>query len=156
MAIETVDQLSLKIRVSMGSSKELLEPEEYNFASSQALNELGWSLPINDPKRIYWIIERGKRHSLDILRTQAANKFRYKDLSLNHRFNHYNSLINDLDAKFEKALDTDPDLLGISDMFMVFGTYIENGIVYDQYGNDISKILNSEGIDNDGYRHRIV
>lgn len=156
MSIETIDQLIGRINVSMGSSRELLEPEEYEFAASQALNELGWSLPISDLKKVYWIIERGKRHSLDVLRTQSANKFKYKDLSLNHRFNHYDALIKDLDNKFEKAMDTDPDLLDVSDTFSIFGTYVENGIVYDQYGNDISKILNENEIDNDGYRHRIL
>lgn len=155
MAIETSDQLVSEVTISLGSSSELIGAEGYEFAVSQALNELGWSFPV-DGKKAYWAVQRTKRHCLDILRTQSAHKFRYKDLSLNHRFNHYNAMIEDLDKKFEKALDTDPDLLDVADMFKVFGTYVENGIVVDQYGNDISKIIYDLGIDNEGYRKRYM
>lgn len=153
MAIETTEQLINQIKVSMGSSRGLLEPEEYSFAASQALNELGWSLPTSDSLQVYWLVQRGKRHSLDILRTVTAHKFKYKDLSLNHRFDHYNALIKDLDEKFAKALE---DMLLDVDFAKMFGTYIENGIIYDQYGNDISKILHDNDIDNEGYRYRIL
>lgn len=155
MTIETSEQLISEVKLSLGSSSELIGAEGYEFVVSQALNELGWSLPV-DGKKAYWAVQRGKRHCLDILRTQSAHKFRYKDLSLNHRFNHYNAMVENLDKKFEKALDTDPDLLDIADMFRVFGTYVENGFVYDQYGNDISKIMQDFGVDNEGYRYRIL
>ena len=157
MAIETNEQFISKVQTSLGSSSELVGAEGYSFAISQALNELGWSLPASG-KKAYWLVERGKRHCIDILRTQSANKFRYKDLALNHRFNHYNAMIEDLDKKFEKALDSDPDLLDVDadSIFKVFGTYVENGFVYDQYGNDVTKILQDLNVDNEGYRHRIL
>ena len=155
MTIEESSQHVNKIKTAMGSSSSLLESGELDFAALQALNELGWKYPISEPKKEYWAIQRGKRHAIDILRVQAARKFQFKSLSLQHTFRHYHDLIQEMDDDFEKALNSDPLLMDISPESM-FGLSIENGIVYDQYGNDISKVLNYNNVDNEGFRHRIM
>ena len=33
-----------------------------------------------------------------------------------------------------------------------FGTYLDNGFIYDQYGNDVTRLMKDLGEDNDGYR----
>lgn len=155
MSIEGSGELISKVKTSLGSSSGLLEPEELEFAALQATNELNWGYPIKEPKKIYWCVQRGKRHALDVLRVQSARKFQFKSLSLQHTFQHYHSLIREMDEDFQKALDTDPELMDIP-MEAMFGLSLENGIVYDQYGRDVSKILNYYDIDNEGFRHRIM
>jgi len=151
MTISTTSEFVTEIEKAISSSASYLESEETEFAATQALRELGFSLPVDNKKKEYWCIERGKRHALDILRTVSAHKFKYKQLSLNQRFEHYNTLLDKMDADFEKALNSDPDLMDI-DVTKFFGVYLENSIVYDQFGNDISKELNYYGIDNEGFR----
>ncbi len=141
MSINNIYDLMERVQLSLGGSSSLLGEEEVEFSASQSLNELGFKIPIKNPKKILWSIERGKRHCLDILRIQSAHRFKYKQLSLNHRFNHYDALIKDMDERFEKALNTDPDLMDIP-FSGIMGHYISNGFVYDQFGNDVTKQMN--------------
>ncbi len=145
MSIASSGELIKGIRASLGSSAELLGSGEYEYAAYQALNELGFKYPIESRTLQLWGIERGKRHAIDILRIQAAHRFKYKQLSLNHRFNHYNAILKEMDDKFDKAKDSDLELsFGEDDNLIAgsYGTYIENGFVYDQFGNDITKLVN--------------
>ncbi len=151
MTISTINEFTTEIEKAISSSASYLEPEELEFAATQALRELGFSLPIDNKKKEYWCIERGKRHALDILRTVSAHKFKYKQLSLNQRFTHYDALINKMDSDFEKALNSDPDLLDI-DMTQFFGVYLGNNMIYNQFGEDVSKELGYYEIDNEGFR----
>jgi hypothetical protein len=153
MTIAGSGEFIAKIKTAMGSSAGLLESGEFQFAALQALNELEWNYPIDAQKKEFWAIKRGYRHALDILRVQSAHKFQFKQLSLQHRFRHYDALIQSMDEEFNRALDKDPTLWDVS-LDKVFGVYEDNGFVYDQYGNDITKILFDLGVDNNGYRYR--
>lgn len=132
--IEDEFELIEKIQLSLGLSSDLLTPEGLEFSALQAVNELGYKFPISDPTKKIWALKRGKRHALDILRIQSAHRFRYKQLALNHRFNHYHALIQEMDKEFEDMLD---DLALSSSLTM----YIESGFVYDSFGNDITKYV---------------
>ncbi len=134
MSIESSGEFIDFIKRSLGASSSLLEPEEYEHAALQALNELGWSYPIDDSRRQFWAIKRGKRHSLDIIRNSAADEFKYKQISLNQRFEHFNTLIRELDQEFYDALNEDPILLDV-DMTNFFGQYLGNGLYYDEFGH---------------------
>jgi len=151
MSISNSGEFIDVIKKSLGSSSSLLEPEEFEFAATQALNELDWGYPISDRKKEFWCTQRGKRHALDLLRVVSAHRFKYKQMSLGQRFEHYETMIEKLDQDFEKALNSDPVLLDIS-LENTFGVYLENGFLYDQFGNDRSKLLHDLGIDNDGFR----
>lgn len=155
MAISSSGDLINKISMALGSSSGLLEVNELEFAASQAINELNWSYPVEEPKKEYWCVQRAKRHAIDILRVQSARKFQFKNLSLQHTFRHYHDLIKEMDDEFVKALDSDPLLMNISPEAM-FGLSIGNGFVFDQYGNDITKILDYYDVDNEGFRTRYV
>ena len=140
MSILDLDDLVERVQISLGTSASLFQEAELEFCCEQAVLELGTSFPIEKSALQLWIIERAKRHSLDILRIQSAHRFKYKQLSLNDRFNHYNALIQDMDAKFENALNTDPDLLNIP-FSGVMGFYIRNGFVYDKFGNSMEHMF---------------
>lgn len=156
MTLNKRNDLVLKIQSSLGPSSELLEPTEFEFAANQALAELGWKYPITDLRKEYWCIQRGKRHALDLLRIVSAHRFKYKQISLNHRFDHYDRMIQSMDDQFEKARKTDPVLAEAEFDAGVFGVYIANNFIYDQTGNDVTKLLYENSIDNKGYRYRYI
>src|SRR6056297_1679867 len=100
MSVSSTTEFSQYIELALRGLTNKLGPEYLDFAGEQALNELGWSLPISDQVKSYWLIQRGKRHALDILRTESAFKFKYKQINLNQRFEHLDRLINVLDETF--------------------------------------------------------
>lgn len=154
--MQTINELKNTVLSAAGGLGAYLETDQLDFAVNQAVRELGFSFPITNNTKEYWIIERSKRHVLDVLRTASAYKFRYKQIYLNQRFEHLNTLLEKMDEEFKDALNNEPDLLNV-DIFKTFGTYIDNGIIYDQFGNDISRVLIQEyAEDNDGYRERYV
>lgn len=127
--INDIHELVERVQLSLGLSANLVTPEGLEFAASQGIDELHYKFPISDPTKKIWAVKRGKRHVLDILRVQSAHRFRYKQLALNHRFNHYHALLQEMDEEFAEMMD---DLV-------VNSFYIESGFVYDKYGNDITK-----------------
>ena len=140
--IDSIEDLIERLQISLGTSKTLLSEEEFDFAVSQAQNEMRLKFPIVDGKRQLWGIERSKRHALDLLRIQSAHRFKYKQLSLNDRFNHYDRMIKDMDEKFEHAMNSDPDLWDIAPEGML-GFYVDNGFVYNKYGEDMTKFIHT-------------
>lgn len=163
MALSNITELIEEISSSLGTSAILLSDEgspaestRLNFAANTAVRELRMTLPVSDNKKIYWLVERGKRHALDFLRIASAHKFKYKQISLNHRFEHYNKLIEMMDKAFKEAKKDDPALADVDafgDGTGGMGIYLSNGFVYDQFGNDITRILDDLNYDNEDYRH---
>lgn len=146
MAIENVEDFKSQLEGSLGGAYEHLKVKEIDFAITQALGELGWNLPITDIRKCAWALKRGRRHALDVICTTSAHKFKYKQINLNQRFEHYFSLVKSMDEEYQRALEHDPALLDV-DPVGIFGTYINNGFVYDQFGNDVTKYLHSLGVD---------
>lgn len=151
MSLADLSTLKEYITTALSDLSSRLEDHHIEFAANQALDELCFSLPITNSTRSYWTIQRGKRHALDLLRTAAAFRFKYKQISLNQRFEHLDKIIEKMDTDFQKAMDNDPNLMDL-DIDEMFGTYLGNGILTDQFGNDVSRLMKDLGYDNDGYR----
>ena len=153
--ITDLDGFTEAIGIALGdlSGKLDIAGEQLEFAADQAIDETGFSYPFTGTAK-FWAIQRGKRHAVDILRTTAAYKFKYKLISLNQRFDHLDKMIEGLDEVWYKALEKDPALIGIGiDISQTFGTYVGNGFIYDQAGNDLTRLMKQEyGEDNNGYR----
>jgi len=150
MAIPDKANFKEQLSSGLGNAYTLLEPEQVDFAINQALNELSWTLPIKDPGKSAWAIKRAIRHGLDIIRIGAAHKFKYKQISLNQRFDHYNTIIKMMDQEFKEGLENDPALISI-DPSSAFGVYVRNGFVYDQFGKDVTRQLFDAGYDIHSY-----
>jgi len=153
MSLADETELADQITTSLGALKEVIEGDDVDFAAETTIKELGLDLPFDgDPPRLeYWIIQRGKRHALDIMRINAAYKFKYKQINLNQRFEHLDKVVNKMDEKFEEALENDPALAGIIPSLTellgpraVGGDYLPSGFVYDDYGNDVTAIVFNE------------
>lgn len=136
MAISSLSQYQEKVSYAIGDASNILSTEEILSALNRALNELSWSLPVTNQNKEFWLIERGQRHCLDILRSSSAHKFKYKQINLSHRFEHYNTMVDTMDRKFITALDNDPALATTNgaNLFM----YINSGFDYGELGEDLT------------------
>lgn len=139
MAIVLLDQLVLeeKVLILLGSTATAVSAESVTLACEMALGELHWTLPLTDPIKCFWTIERAKRYTLFVLLTESAYKFRFKEIHLHNRFAQYQKLIEYMDKMFAKALEDNSELFD-TDNWGNFGEYISSGFVYDYLGNDIT------------------
>ena len=99
-----------------------------------------WALPIAHPLKVHWVIERSVRHSVFILMLEAARKFRYKQIHLQNRFEHYNKILTLMDELYAKAKVENPELFSDSvfadsDTLCNWITYIPNARQYNNLGN---------------------
>lgn len=124
----------------------LLGTDQLSHACSKAMRELGASYPVTNDDVEYWAVERGKRHFLDIIRTLVAYKFQYKKIYLNQRFEHYHAILQELDKRFKEAQESDPSLLGV-DPVGLFGIYVKNNFIYDEFGHDITHWADALNLD---------
>ena len=143
MAIVDLDTLLEQTQPLMGTAWELVTLAGREQAAQQALDELGWGLPVTESRQGYWTIERTKRHILYILLIQHAERFRYKQIHLQQRFDNYLRLITQADELFAKAIEDDLGGLFPIDMDLAqFAEYgflqIPAGFVYNQLGRDLT------------------
>ncbi len=136
--ITSSDDLIVILKVQLSSLASLITPEGYELVCSQAEQELGWSYPITDPTRLFWLVKRASRHALALLEIASANKFKYKQVNLQHRFEHFKALIEEMDQEFEKAMASNMGLFSGVDSYRMFGTKIDAGFAYTKFGKDIT------------------
>lgn len=128
-----------------GLSSNLTDPEDYYNALDQATRDTQWDAPWTTDFKEKWILERAKRHIFFFMATESAHKFKYKQISLNHRFEHYFSLVKFMDKQFEDEKERNPsefpddlDIAGVSDV-QLYGTKIDAGFQYEpQTGRDFT------------------
>ena len=137
MALANEEELVSFVKDTMGASYEKVTDDGFKRASSQAQAELHWSLPLNDPFKEYWLVERTKRFVTNILLFESAHKFQYKKISLQHRFAQYIQLIKLMDAEFKAALEDNPDTFDTG-VWPNLAFYLTNGFQYDTDGEDLT------------------
>ena len=124
---------------TLGSLYALLSSGAVEQAITTALREVGWDLPVEstDKDRCFWTVERARRHCLDMVRTEAAYKFDYKQVKLSNRFHQLDKMITDMDARFEEARLAMPSLFSSgTNTVAQFGSYITPGFAYSNTGID--------------------
>lgn len=119
-----------------GLSSSLVDAD-YSNAIDQAERDTGWSMPQTAAFNLKWMIERSKRHLFFFLLSEAASKFRFKEIHLQQRFEHYRELIDKMDKDFEKAQDEYAfEFAGVS-AYQQFGHKVDSGFSYEpQTGRD--------------------
>ncbi|MCE5226091.1 MAG: hypothetical protein LLG05_09580 [Porphyromonadaceae bacterium] len=138
MEIKDADDLTEYVKVQLSSLSTLITDTGYELVCEQAIQELGWSYPVTNPTKLLWLIKRATRYALNILLIASANKFKYKLVNLQHRFDHFKSLIDTMDKEFETALSSDVALFAGVETFRMFGTKVDAGFSYDANGKDIT------------------
>jgi hypothetical protein len=130
-------ELEMLVQRQVKGLDSYLDQIDYTEAVENAERETGWTLPTTSAEKINWLIERAKRHIFFMLMSESAHKFKVKQYSLHHRFDHYHAIIKEMDKKYEAYLEQlpiDPDV-GIA----IGGTKIDAGFQYEEdTGEDLT------------------
>ena len=113
-----------------GLTNYLASPD-FSNACDDASRETGFTFALSTDFQIHWVKDRAKRHLFFYLLTEAAHKFKYEQINLQHRFEHYRRLVRDMDYRYQKALEENYlEFSGASEV-NIFGTKIDAGFQYD-------------------------
>ena len=137
----STDELVEIVENLMGASYDKVSDEGKVLACDLAQTELEWSLPQTDSFRLYWIVQRARRHLVYILLCETAHKFRFKEIHLHNRFKQYHQLVELMDDEFQKAIDARPldfDHLASNTTDGAFGLYVTSGFNYNYAGEDLT------------------
>lgn len=134
----TKTQLILKLQKEVKGLHQYLVNEDYENAADDAVNEFGMSYPVSDQTVEYWIKKRAKRHIFYYLMSESAHKFKFEQINLQHRFDHYYKLIEMEDEQFATFMEERIDLFAGVDSYQLFGTKVDAGFAYDEVGKDIT------------------
>ena len=134
------DQLITTLKEEVKNLTTYLEsPIDYQNAINDALRETGWTLPVETNFKIYWTKQRARRHLFFMLLTESAHKFKYKQINLQQRFDHYSKLIKNMDEAFVAIQESRPEEFSGVDPFKAFGTVAGTGFAYEPLtGRDIT------------------
>ena len=144
MALSSVDDVIERVNYLLSEAWTALDGTDQEFIVAQALDELNMSLPETSAQRCYWIIERTKRHAIYRFVVTEAERFRYKQIYLQQKFDNYFRLIQQADERFAEALENDisgifPDDVIDGEAFAKYGfLFNPAGFVYDQIGRDLT------------------
>ena len=138
LEIDPTDDMAYNNRgnayVAIGKEKQAIS--DYTNAIESAEQELGWTLPISDSYQQLWIKNRSKRYLFFFLLTESAHKFKFEQINLQHRFDHYKELIKSMDEEFQKELEARPEKFSNVSATHLFGTQINAGFKNDALGRD--------------------
>lgn len=132
----TENQAKVAFVLEMKSVSSLFSVDEIDRLVDKTTSELGWSFPLSTRFKKYWFIERMKRHGYWMLLTEAAHKFKYKQVNLQHRFEHYKFIVAEVDKNFQAAIAENPAEMAGVDPVQMFGHTIAAGFSYDEFGSD--------------------
>ena len=145
MAIADTTELTARLAALMGSAWSTLSADAQAAVIAQAGEELGWVFPILVSRKAYWMVERCKRHTLYTTLVLQAERFQYKQIKLQQKFDNYFKIISAMDAEFAQAMEEEPALMDISALDdatseLLAKGFMANpaGFVYDQIGQDLT------------------
>ncbi len=130
---ELLDQLKMEVK---GLTAYLTDPTDYENAIADAIRETGWAMPVSTGFRELWIKNRAKRHLFFYLYSESAHKFKYEQINLQQRFEHYGKIIAVMDVQFEGAIEGNPAEFANVSAVQMFGTKIDAGFQTDPFGRD--------------------
>lgn len=136
--------LELKQRVK--GLYKYLDKVDYDNALDDASRETGWTFPVSEDIKILWILKRATRHLYSYLLSESAHKFKYEQINLQQRYEHYRQLVIDFDKEFTIFVEERIDLFAGVDPFKMFATKIDAGFSYDIVGNEDTYNKNNEVI----------
>lgn len=134
----TRQELILKLEKEFKGSHKYLIKEDYENASTDAINEFGTTYPVSGQLLELWVKKRAKRHLFYYLLTESAHKFKFEQINLQHRFDHYSKLVEFEDKQFAEFMEEHPELFTDAATYKLFGTKIDAGFAYTESGVDIT------------------
>ena len=113
-----------------------LDYSDYTNACDDASRETGFVFPASTDFQIRWLKDRAKRHIFFYLLSESAHKFKYEQINLQHRFEHYRSIVKDMDERYAVAQEEFYIEFSGASSVNVFGTKIDAGFQYGRTGRD--------------------
>ena len=151
--LATADDLVDLLKIQLSSLSTLITEDGYELVCNQAEAELGWSYPVTNPTKAYWMLQRAIRHALNMLRIASAKSFKYKLINLQQKFDHYQKMIETMDVEFTAAVSSDVALFAGMESYKMFGTKIDAGFAYDTDGTDLTydwdRLVNFSPLENE-------
>lgn len=138
-----MDELLSALRLHLKGLAELFDDPMLSEALSSAIKELGWTVPTTSSFQQYWLLERAKRACVSMMCLDTAYAFKFKQINLQHRFDHFIELIKEMDKQFELAKKEHPDefvddasiaAMTATERISSFGDYHGAGFAYDVAG----------------------
>lgn len=116
-----------------------LDSDDYSNACDDASRETGFSFPVADGFQTFWVKTRAKRHIFFYLLSESAHKFKYEQINLQHRFDHYRNIIEYMDEQYALALEEHALEFAGATGINALGTKIDAGFAYQpQTGRDLT------------------
>jgi hypothetical protein len=137
VSIQDLTDFTDQVSIELGSLASKVSVDAFEAASNKVYNEVQWAYPISDPFKVFWALERGKRHLIQIFLIESAHKFKYKQIHLNQRFDHYLLLIKKMDEDFLLAIEENPEAFPTPAGGVPFPAYIANTFTYDFLGRSL-------------------
>jgi len=139
--VTTQAEMIVLMKAEVKGLTSYLDDVDYTNATNDAAGETGWAFPVTDNFKIYWMKQRSKRHLYEYLLTESAHKFKYEQINLQHRFEHYSKLIKRMDEDFVNIQEARPDQFADVAASRLFGTKVDAGFAYvPQTGQDITYV----------------
>ena len=127
----TSDEMIVQLQAEVKGLTSSLATADYTNAITAAERDTGWELPQTADLKITWLLSRAKRHLFSYLMAESAAKFKFEDINLQQRFDHYRLLIKDMDKDFKEAQEEYAfEFAGVS-AYQIAGTKIEAGFQYE-------------------------
>lgn len=116
-----------------------LDSDDYNNACDDASRETGFLFPVAEGFQTLWVKTRAKRHIFFYLLSESAHKFKYEQINLQHRFDHYSLVIKGMDIEWIRVQEENAlEFAGVSGV-NVLGTKFDAGFAYEvQTGRDLT------------------
>ena len=143
----TQTEMEEKLEEEVKGLSTYLEGDDYTNACNDASMDTGWAFPVSTNFKILWMKQRAKRYLFFYLFSESAHKFKYEQINLNQRFDHYKD--------FAEAIEANPQEFADVDAYELFGTSARSGFQYDPVTgkdttyNDDNKVIFTPGGDED-------
>jgi len=143
----TRNELIVQLQQELKGLTSSLEYIDYENAIDASERDCGWSLPQSTNFKEKWLIERAKRHLFFFLMSESAAKFRFKNIHLQHRFDHYTKVIEMLDKSFAEAQNEFAFEFADVSAYAIAGTKMDAGFSYEpQTGRETTYDSNNQTV----------
>lgn len=127
----TQTELTTVITAELKGLADNFDATDYGNAFNAAVRDTGWAFPVSDGFRTTWTLARARRWLYSYLLSQSAYKFKYKQINLQHRFDHFKALVDMEDADWTTAQEDNPQEFITGSSLEIFGTKGDAGFQYE-------------------------
>jgi hypothetical protein len=132
----TESEIIIVIKREIKGLQDSLVDNDYSDAVDNSERDTGFALPVTSDFQVKWLKERIKRHLFFALWTESATSFKFKQINLQQKFEHFGALIDKMDKDFEKAQTENAYEFAQVEATQFFGHKIDVGFSYDTEGRE--------------------